>query len=195
MTAPVIEASDTWHRLVSTWQELDVPDGWRAEITGGSIVMSPPPANTHNLIASRLQRALLTVTPENCEIFQTLGVSIAPMFRLYIPDVVVMPVDDIGLDPEHDTAPTPARCALLIAEITSKDNADHDRVTKLEAYARAQVPLYLLIDRWDKEGPSVKLFSAPDGRRYHGELRVSIGESITIPEPFGIDLDTSLFGV
>ncbi|WP_406291081.1 Uma2 family endonuclease [Embleya sp. NBC_00896] len=195
MTTPVIEASDTWHRLVSTRQELDVPDGWRVEIEGGKIIVSPPPANTHNVIAARIQRALVPVTPENCEIFQTLGVSIAPLFRLYIPDVVVMPLDDIRVDAKHDTAPTPARYALLIAEVTSKDNANHDRVTKLEAYARAQVPLYLLVDRWDKEGPSVTLFSAPDGKKYHGRLQVPIGASIAIPEPFGIDLDTAMFQI
>ena len=42
-------------------------------------------------------------------------------------------------------------------------NADTDRKTKLWACAHAEVPLHVLIDRFAETGPTVELFSSPDG--------------------------------
>ncbi|MFI1383246.1 hypothetical protein [Embleya sp. NPDC020886] len=50
-----------------------------------------------------------------------------------------------------------------------------------------------VVDRWDPTGPSVTLFSEPDGGQYRRFLHVAYGKTIRIPEPFGIDLDTSDF--
>jgi Uma2 family endonuclease len=78
-------------------------------------------------------------------------------------------------------------------EIVSKSNARMDRVEKLRAYAIAPVPLYLLIDRFADSGPSVTLFSEPlDGHYRHSE-QVPFGAKITVPEPFGLVLDTKEF--
>jgi Uma2 family endonuclease len=193
MTAPVAEEGITWEQMVAAWQELDVPHGWRAEITGEIITVSPPPAYEHNLIAARVHRALIAVTPADCEIFQTLGLHITPLERLCIPDLVVLPLDDRRKTPERGVLSIPADQALLVAEITSKHNANTDRVDKLRTYAHGFVPLYLLIDRWDKDGAAVTLYSEPDGKVYQRTHRVGFGETITIPEPFDIDLDTSNF--
>lgn len=51
MTAAAIEPEPGWDYLRDAWQELDVPEGWRAEIEGGAITLVPPPDPGHNLIA------------------------------------------------------------------------------------------------------------------------------------------------
>jgi Uma2 family endonuclease len=193
MTKPVAEENTTWEQMMTAWQELDVPHGWRAEITGEIITVSPPPGYEHNLIAARVHRALIMVTPPDCEIFQTLGLHIAPLERLCIPDLVVLPLDDRRKTPERGELSIPAEEALLVVEITSKHNASTDRVDKLRTYAHGPVPLYLLIDRWDKDGAAVTLYSEPDGKVYQRTHRVEFGQTINLPEPFGIDLDTSNF--
>lgn len=48
----------TWEYLLQSWRELDVPEGWRAEIDGGQIALVPPRHRHHHGIAERVQRAL-----------------------------------------------------------------------------------------------------------------------------------------
>lgn len=36
-----------WEVALRAWEELDLPEGWRAEIIEGDIkIMAPPPSNT-----------------------------------------------------------------------------------------------------------------------------------------------------
>jgi hypothetical protein len=55
------------------------------------------------------------------------------------------------------------------------------------------VPLYLLIDRFDEDGPAVTLFYDPVDGHYQHVVRIPFGEKVSLPEPFGIDLDTGGF--
>ncbi|GAA3727680.1 Uma2 family endonuclease [Spinactinospora alkalitolerans] len=176
--------------LLRTWRELDVPDGWRAEIIDpGRISLVAPPSNPHNFIAGRANRALLRTIPDDWDIYQTLGMWITPLCKLFIPDLVVAPHAVL-----RDTkAPVPAEEIFLAVEITSKDNADTDRKTKLWGYAHGPVPLYLLIDAWDPNGPSVTLYENPRSGRYLHSHTVPFGEKITVPAPFDLELDTSEF--
>ncbi|MYV98794.1 Uma2 family endonuclease [Streptomyces sp. SID3343] len=186
MTAPVIETGTTWLQMVAMWQELDVPKGWRVEVDGENITVSPPPVHTHELIVEEIAALLRQAAPKGCGAFTNLGVEIVSLGRLYIPDLAIVPREDTA-------TPTPADRALLVAEVTSQGNAKRDRETKRDAYAQAPVPLYLLIDRWDPAGPSVTLFSEPDRGKYRRFLHIAFGTTIDIPEPFGIELDTSNF--
>ncbi|MFF1481035.1 hypothetical protein ACFVYD_26370 [Streptomyces sp. NPDC058301] len=63
MTAAMAENSrmphrSEWDDLLQAWRELDVPEGWRAEIDEGQVRMVPPPHPHHSHIAERVQRAL-----------------------------------------------------------------------------------------------------------------------------------------
>lgn len=188
--APVLPLS-TWERLFETWRELDVPEGWRAEIIEERIVMTPPLGRPHNRIASQLTKALVRAIPDDWDIYQTQGVSVPLRNSLFIPDLMVIPRDRMPAD--DDPEPTPAACALLVVEITSKSNADTDRKTKLWSYAHAGVPLYLLIDRYAEGGPVVELHSVPDNGVFTDSHRVPFGKPITLPVPFSLELDTADF--
>ncbi|MFI9028492.1 Uma2 family endonuclease [Streptomyces sp. NPDC053560] len=87
----------------------------------------------------------------------------------------------------------PLTAAELVMEVTSLSNASYDRINKAAAYAQAQVPLYLLIDRFAPPGPTVTLFGEPEGDVYRELQKVKFGESIRLPEPFDLTIDTSLF--
>lgn len=188
--APMLTHS-TWDELLYQWQELDVPEGWRAEIVEERIVMTPPPDNAHNLIADRVHKSLVRSMPDDWAVFQTAGASVPLRKNLFIPDLMVVPRQQVPAD--DAPTPIPAEKALLAVEITSKGNADTDRKTKLWAYAHAEVPLYLLIDRFAETGPTVELFSSPDGGAYQESHRVPFGKEITLPEPVEMTLDTGEF--
>lgn len=200
MTAAMVENDQApehqpWDLLLETWRELDVPEGWRAEIDEGQIVLAPPPHAHHNGIAEVVQRCLYKSLPDDLGIYQTLGVHIAPLDKLYVPDIAVMPTDLIAsVDPDRYD-PVDASEALLIAEITSKGNARDDRTKKYRAYACALVPLYLLIDRFDTRGPMVTLFTEPQDGTYKRGDSVPFGKPLTLPDPFDTVLSTVAFPV
>ncbi|MEE1771604.1 Uma2 family endonuclease [Streptomyces sp. JV185] len=201
MTAAMVGNDHTsegrpWDYLLRTWRELDVPEGWRAEIDEERIVLVPPPHAHHNGIAAKVQRRLYRDLPEELEIYQTLGIHVAALGKLYVPDLVVMPSELIDTaDPEIND-PMDAAEALLIVEVTSKGNARDDRTKKCRAYARAGVPMYLLIDRFDTRGAMVTLFTEPnvDGTYKHSDP-VPFGKPLVLPEPFGTTLLTDEFPV
>ncbi|MFI1018090.1 Uma2 family endonuclease [Streptomyces sp. NPDC020965] len=189
------EEKPSWEYLLSAWRELDAPEGWLVEIDEGHIAVVPPPHAHHNHIAAKVQRALYRSLSEELEIYQTLGIHITPLDRLYVPDLVVVPSELVSSAAPDSTDPVDAAEALLVAEITSRGNAKDDRDKKLRAYATAPVAIYLLIDRFDPHGPTTTLFSDPRKGAYASSLRVPFGEPIQLPEPFDVKLDTSAFPV
>ncbi|MFZ3499026.1 Uma2 family endonuclease [Streptomyces sp. 5.8] len=78
---------------------------------------------------------------------------------------------------------------LLVVEVTSEASGETDRVVKRKRYAEYGAPLYLLVDRMEK---TVTLFAGP-GRLGYTEVDGPhpFGTSVRLPEPFGIELDTS----
>lgn len=105
----------------------------------------------------------------------------------YVPDLAVVPAEFF----ERDARAVLPDQTLLVVEITSPSNGETDRVTKRKRYAEYGAPLYLLVDRQEA---TCTLFSEP-GRL--GYTRVAgpypFGTPLALPEPFGLELDTSGF--
>ncbi|MFF3319560.1 Uma2 family endonuclease [Streptomyces sp. NPDC003035] len=186
---PASANSRDWDDLVRIWEETDAPEGCKVEIIEGIITVSPPPSNSHNLIAEKVHRRLYSVIPEDWGIYQTLGASVPSRDGLFIPDLAVMPEAALHR-PGHFV---PAADAELVVEVTSKSNAVHDRIKKAAGYAQAGVPLYLLIDGFAPGGPTVTLYGEPKGDVYRVLSAVPFGEKVHLPAPFDLTLDTSAF--
>ncbi|MFF0679106.1 Uma2 family endonuclease [Streptomyces tendae] len=183
------EPDQNWDDLVRFWEEMDWPEGSKVEIIEGIITVSPAPGLPHNVIAARIHRRLLSVIPEDREIFQTLAIAVPSRLGMLIPDLVVTPLPDYT---ESDTH-IPAALAELVVEVTSKSNARHDRISKPAAYATAGIPLYLLVDRWAPGGPTATLYGEPKGDVYRVLSAAKFGDPLTLPAPFDLTLDTSEF--
>ncbi|TJZ98798.1 Uma2 family endonuclease [Actinacidiphila oryziradicis] len=183
------ENGNGWDELVRFWEEMDWPEGCKVEIIEGIITVAPPPANDHNNTAELLQRLLYKVIPDDWGIYQTQGVSVPERQGLYIPDLAVMPRATLERPGHH----VPLSEAELVVEITSRRNANHDRVEKLRGYATAEVPLYLLLDPWHSGRPTATLYGEPKGGMYHVLDNVKYGEEIHLPEPFDLTIDTGIF--
>ncbi|WP_415949726.1 Uma2 family endonuclease [Streptomyces sp. KLOTTS4A1] len=198
MTAAMVEPDQTpqgrpWDYLLQSWREVDAPEGWRAEIDEGQIALVPPPHALHNHIAEMVQRGLYRNLPDDLGIYQTLGLHIAPLDKLYVPDLVVVPWElTANADPDTND-PVDAAEALLVVEITSKGNARDDRTKKLWAYAHAPVPVYVLIDRFDEHGPTTTVCTEPLNGAYKHTERIPFGETLSLGEPLSTDIDTGRF--
>ncbi|MGQ7751624.1 Uma2 family endonuclease [Streptomyces sp. WC2508] len=189
--APVSGHGQDWDDLVRIWEETDAPEGCKVEIIEGIVTVSPPPSKDHNTTAALVQRRLYSVIPEDWGIYQTLGVSVPGRAGLYLPDLVVVP-RAMATGPGNRI---PAEEARLVVEITSQANADHDRIGKVHGYAKAGVELFLLLDPWHSGRPTATLHGEPDGGTYRVLDTVEYGEKLTLPEPFGLVLDTGVFPV
>ncbi|MCX4864945.1 Uma2 family endonuclease [Streptomyces sp. NBC_00257] len=180
-----------WDDLVRIWEETDAPEGCKVEIIEGIVTVSPPPSKDHNTTAELLQRRLYGVIPEDWGIYQTLGVSLPGRAGLYIPDLVVVP-RAVATGPGNRI---PAEETRLVVEIASQANANHDRIGKVHGCAKAGVELFLLLDPWHSGRPTATLYGESDGGTYRVLDTVEYGEKLTLPEPFGLVLDTGVFPV
>ncbi|MFJ5552009.1 Uma2 family endonuclease [Streptomyces sp. NPDC093225] len=185
------QGGDDWDRLVRFWEEMDWPEGCKVEIIGGIITVAPPPVNAHNYIAERVHRRLYSVVPDDWGVYETLNVAVPSKSGIYIPDLAVAP-HGVLLGGDDFVA---AEAAELAVEVTSKSNAVNDRVAKLNGYAAAGVPLYLLIDPHAPGGPTIHLYGEPQGGVYRVLWAGKFGETVKLPEPFNLDIDTSDFPV
>ncbi|WP_405162504.1 Uma2 family endonuclease [Nocardia sp. NBC_01499] len=81
---------------------------------------------------------------------------------------------------------------LMIMEITSgrERDADVDRIEKRDAYAQAEIPTYLLVDRHRGE---VLIYWEPADNEYRRHATAKFGASLRLPAPFNFDLDTKEF--
>ncbi|MFD9104549.1 Uma2 family endonuclease [Streptomyces virginiae] len=188
---PYPPASDSWEGLVRLWEETDWPEGCKVEIVEGSIRVTPPAMNHHAYIASRIQSALHPDLPEEWGIHQRQSVLVPACRALLTPDVLVLPSSVlVESGTEHYV---PATHAALVAEITSPSTAAQDRIEKLFAYARAGIPLYLLIDPHATGSPTIHLYGEPGDGKYRVLWAGTFGEVVPVPAPFDLALDTSGF--
>ncbi len=181
------EERSEFETLLATWRAFDAPEGYRVEISEGALRMYGLPAGHHGKIVATLNRVLVSAVPEELAVYQMVGVLITALEKLYTPDLAVATFD--ALDDESLLEPTEV---LIAVEVTSPSNARVDRQEKLAAYGRAGVLTYLLVDRVGNK-PAVTLYSEPADGEYRRVVTVPFGESILLPAPFDIELDTSQF--
>ncbi|WP_121703837.1 Uma2 family endonuclease [Streptomyces sp. E5N298] len=177
-----------WDEIVRVLEETDAPEGSKVEIIEGIVTVAPPPSEAHNDTAELLQLSLYTAVPEGCGIYQTLGLGVPETAGVFQPDLCVVP--RVAL---RQGRRVHASEAELVVEVTSRSNANHDRIKKVRGYARAGVPLYLLLDPWHSGCPTVTLYGVPEDGTYRVLASVEYGEKLTLPSPFDLDIDTGVF--
>jgi Uma2 family endonuclease len=186
---PEVGRMHGWEDAVRVWEETRGPEGSKVEIIEGIITVAPPPSNAHHVTAELVQRMLYRTLPDGLAVFQTQGVTMPGHGGLYIPDLLVIPRAAVQGRPGNHV---PVDEAELVVEITSRGNADHDRVDKLHGYASAGVPLYLLLDTHHSGRPTATLYGEPREGRYTVLDTVKYGEVLRLPEPFDLDLETGV---
>ncbi|WP_199747682.1 Uma2 family endonuclease [Actinomadura sp. WAC 06369] len=194
MTAMVHEPLMREDDLLAGFLALKTPEGYRAELIDGEIVVTPPPGGPHEEWIAEItwQLARHSAAKFHCSGNKGLIIPGGPGQRenRVIPDGTVVRADLGLLRDAGPWMPVEPDTVSMVMEVTSR-RGDLDRQAKRHGYARAGIPLYLLVDR-DKG--RVSLFSEPEDGDYKHTHRVPFGEKLALPKPFDFDLDTSDFG-
>ncbi|MEU8123052.1 Uma2 family endonuclease [Spirillospora sp. NPDC049024] len=175
--------------LLESFLALDTPEGFRAELIDGEIVVTPPPGSRHEKNIGRIVWQIAQKSSTDFEYLPNKGLYVPSATpgrsERMIPDATFAPAG-LGIF-DNDDSWIPADGIAMVVEVTSS-RAERDRVDKRHGYARAEIPLYLLVDR---EKETATLFAAPADGDYHRVAWVPFGDVLSIPKPFDIDLDTS----
>jgi Uma2 family endonuclease len=177
---------------------LHTPKGVRFEFIEGTYYMNPPANDEHNRWATRLVVQLFMAGWDEAIIgngYCTEPAGERHVTGAFIPDFVVQhnppSESDEAYRHSHDGW-YPASMVRLACEITSPSNATVDREAKYRTYARAGIPVYLLIDR---QKSLAIAYSDPLDRgedsHYRVAHQVSLGEKLDLPNGLPT-LDTSV---
>ncbi|WP_405092402.1 Uma2 family endonuclease [Micromonospora sp. NBC_01392] len=169
---------------VGPWTEADylaLEDSLdRIELLDGSLIVTPAPGKRHQLVSWNLVGSLRRAArPLGLLVFEAVNVRLG-VNRMVIPDVVVADTDDEGTVVE-------AGEVRLVCEVVSPGNAAADRVLKMQLYAIARIPWYLLVEQ-DGDSHSLRLHRL-DGEHYVEDAIAKAGETLTVIEPFRWAMD------
>ncbi|WP_153456742.1 Uma2 family endonuclease [Streptomyces smaragdinus] len=156
--------------------------GFRVEIIGGQILVSPPADGLHARALTRLMAPFLTAGPigEGFEVLQAVGLWLPTGAEDYaIPDLAIVDADFY----EHRVGkncydPVVFR---LVLEVTSS-NYRTDLRTKVAAYADAQVPVYVIVDR---KHDRLHVLTEPEGSDYASHEIHPRGQLVALPDSIG----------
>lgn len=160
-------------------------DGMRHELVDGTLLVSPPPANRHQLVVTRLARLLATAMPHEIEVLDGPGVRLSGS-RVLQPDLVIGPRAELTADVLY----LPTRAVLAIIEVVSPSNSATDRITKPALYAAAGIPTYIRVELGGPEAPEIHVGRLDaDAEAYRPQLSAHAGQTLHIDEPFPASFD------
>ncbi|MFH0522281.1 Uma2 family endonuclease [Streptomyces sp. M41] len=177
--------------LLDWFADLNTPQGLRGELVEGELSVTPVPDGHHKHCVSRIVGQMHRRSETEMQFSGNRGLKLEnadgyPQDHV-IPDGMFAP-KELRLYRGAD-AWMPCEGVAMVLEVTSS-KPRIDREIKRRCYARASIPLYLLVDR---ETSWTTLHSAPESADYQELRAVAFGKHLTLPEPFAFDLDTADF--
>ncbi len=158
-------------------------DGFRYELDDGILRVSPSPSTHHDLIVSFLcgeMYAFLKTRPLGTLFTSEYDVHLAPR-RVYKPDVKFVARTNRGIIGKQRIHGPPD----LVIEVVSPNDPDRDWRTKFDAYERAGVREYWLIDAESLAAT----FYLHDGKRFVKQPVRGTRYASTVIDGFRLDLE------
>ncbi|OIJ64202.1 Uma2 family endonuclease [Streptomyces mangrovisoli] len=160
--------------------------GHRVEILQGRLTVTPPRDGSHALSLTKLGRAFdrAGIVEAGLEYVQGVGLWLPTLAADFaIPDFSIVDEDfRDALVQRNCYAPNVFR---MVVEVTSANWSD-DLGPKVECYAEAGVPVYVVVDRKHDE---VLLHRDPVNGKYPAPERYKRGQSVPVPESVGVTLE------
>ncbi|WP_189713378.1 Uma2 family endonuclease [Streptomyces phaeofaciens] len=160
---------DEWFERL---ERMPVPEGFRVEIVGGSVHMTPQRA-THWEIIFQIAWAVRERFGKSIKVFSDVRIDFPGHENGFCPDVVKLrdsaEADDEGHWRHEDVE--------FVAEVISKGTAANDYGPKKTAYATAEVPVYLIADPYQGR---CYVHTDPKDGDYATMTRVDFGTDIDL---------------
>ncbi|MFE0549744.1 Uma2 family endonuclease [Streptomyces pilosus] len=171
---------------------MDRLPGYRVEIIGDQLLVTPPPDGPHAVVLTDLMLpfAAAGLHGPDAKVVQGIGLWLPSGTEDYaIPDLAVVDADFHDHLIENNSY-DPA-CFRLVLEVTSS-NWKTDLKIKLAAYAEAKVPVYVVVDR---EHQRVHVLTDPVGNEYATHRFHSPGQQVTLPDSIGAKVTLDVAGI
>ncbi|WBO64267.1 Uma2 family endonuclease [Streptomyces camelliae] len=193
MSAAAVERPHGERPLIAEANRLmERNPGYRVEIIGGQLVVSPPPDGPHAVALTDLMVPFLSAGlhgPES-SVVQGIGLWLPTGTEDYaIPDLSLVDADCQDHYVENNCY-DPV-CFRLVLEVTSS-NWKTDLRDKVKAYASAKVPVYVIVDRKHQR---LHVLTDPTGDGYENHRPYSPGESLTLPASIGAEVSLDVTAI
>ncbi|MFF5158889.1 Uma2 family endonuclease [Streptomyces sp. NPDC000348] len=152
-------------------EKMPIPEGYKTEIVGGHIFMSPQ-RHTHFQIIFDILEQLRATYPRK-RLASDVRIDFPGRLNGFACDVAAFAdrsvKDGRGLWRYQDVE--------FVAEVISKDTAANDYGPKKDTYATAGVPVYLIVNPYTGEW---HLHTLPKDGMYHSDISFGFGEEIDL---------------
>jgi len=169
----------------SIHDELELPEGYRAEIIGGQIVVAGPLFGKQAFVLEEIREVAHNALPEDHDLYGNVSLK-EPGGDRYIPGLALLPD---ALLKTNTVWLFPAAACLLAVEVAPPKHAQR-AYRKAAGFARAGTAVYLLVDQDDRK--CVVHAESEDGA-YRTVVEVPFGEDVLLPLSKPITIDTSRF--
>jgi hypothetical protein len=185
-----IAMADANSKRLDEWFErlerMPVPEGFRVEIVGGNVHMTPQ-RDTHWEIIRRIVRAVEDRFGMNIKVFSAVRIDFPGHENGFCPDVAKLS-DAAEKDGEGRWCYEDVE---FVAEVISRGTGSNDYGPKKTAYALAEVPVYLIADPYRGK---CHLYTQPKDGEYVSELSVTFGADVDMTAtPLDLTLKTDEF--
>ncbi|WP_151774352.1 Uma2 family endonuclease [Streptomyces abyssomicinicus] len=174
--------------LDALFDQMTVPEGYRAEIVGGAIHMSPQ-RRVHWEITRRVVRALEDAFCMDALVLSDVRIDFPGPLNGFCPDVAKMRDGAESVRGERWRY----QDVEFVTEVISQSTARNDYEPKKRAYAAAAVPVYLIADPYQRR---CHVYTEPKEGEYRTELIVAFGGDVDLTSTsLGLTLATKDFPV
>lgn len=160
-------------------------DGYRREIIGGALIVTPSPTGGHQSIIGNLYIILRAAAAADTRVILSPYDWKTPDGGTLVPDLVVIRGQDFDRRGPLGTSAVP----LLVVEVLSPSNRAYDRSYKRATYERFGVPSYWIVD---PSGPALLALRLVNAA-YEIEADVSVGRFAS-EWPFPVAFDIARLG-
>ncbi|MFJ2648935.1 Uma2 family endonuclease [Streptomyces sp. NPDC087420] len=162
----------TLDTLFERLEQMPVPEGYKVEIVGGNIHMSPQ-RDTHWEIIRRVVRALEDRFGVDVRVLSDVRIDFPGHMNGFAPDVAKL-ADGAKKDVRGRWSHEDLE---FIAEVISQGTGPNDYGPKKAAYAAADIPVYLIADPYTRR---CHVYTEPKDGDYTAELIVQFGNEIDL---------------
>jgi Uma2 family endonuclease len=160
---------DEWFERL---ERMPVPEGYRVEIVGGNVHMTPQ-RDTHWLIIREFLWALADRFGRKVKVFSDVRIDFPGHENGFCPDIALLK-DSAKKD---DTGHWRYQDVEFVAEVISQGTAANDYGPKRIAYAEAEVPVYVIADPYQGR---CHVYTDPKDGDYADPVKVDFGTDIDL---------------